>query len=266
MATTTTRLGLTKPATTDLVDVVVDLNTPYDVIDSVIPFVVCTSTTRPSVPYKGLAIYETDTHNHLVWSGTLWIHVTVPTVAATASIINPYTNQVIFSTATLEFLVYNGTSWVTVSNRTTILADIMNGAGAAQGVNAGTNTQTTSSASYSLPTTGTAVSAIFLAPPSGLVKVDYQLRASGTVGVAVYNSIEVRLGNVLGSGTVVKSAVDTDAIEIDMAAKGNNHAGFFLLTGLTAAQAYNARMLCRIDAAGTASMSNMIIVATPFIS
>lgn len=33
---------------------------------------VCTSTTRPSAPYEGQVIYETDTDRVLVWNGTRW--------------------------------------------------------------------------------------------------------------------------------------------------------------------------------------------------
>lgn len=34
---------------------------------------VCTSTTRPSAPYEGMMIYETDTNMVLVYDGTYWI-------------------------------------------------------------------------------------------------------------------------------------------------------------------------------------------------
>ena len=33
---------------------------------------VCTSTTRPSAPYTGQKIYETDTKNELTWDGSAW--------------------------------------------------------------------------------------------------------------------------------------------------------------------------------------------------
>jgi hypothetical protein len=33
---------------------------------------VCTSTTRPTAPYEGQHIYETDTDKVLVWNGTAW--------------------------------------------------------------------------------------------------------------------------------------------------------------------------------------------------
>jgi len=33
---------------------------------------ICTSTTRPTAPYEGQAIYETDTDKVLVWNGSAW--------------------------------------------------------------------------------------------------------------------------------------------------------------------------------------------------
>lgn len=37
---------------------------------------VCTSSTRPSNPYEGQTIYETDTDRVLVWGGSSWIIIT----------------------------------------------------------------------------------------------------------------------------------------------------------------------------------------------
>ena len=65
MATTTTRLALTKPAGTDVVDIDV-LNANADKIDTAVGAYICTSTTRPSTPYAGQVIYETD--SKLTWT------------------------------------------------------------------------------------------------------------------------------------------------------------------------------------------------------
>ena len=71
MATTTTRLALTKPAGTDVVDIDV-LNANADKIDANIGYVVCTSTTRPASPYSGMVILETDTGFVLTYQGGSW--------------------------------------------------------------------------------------------------------------------------------------------------------------------------------------------------
>lgn len=71
MATSTSKLGLTKPALTDNVDVTV-LNTNFDEIDTAAGFSIVTSTTRPASPWAGQAIFETDTELSFVWDGTAW--------------------------------------------------------------------------------------------------------------------------------------------------------------------------------------------------
>jgi hypothetical protein len=71
VATSTTRLGLTKPAGSDVVDVAV-LNANSDKIDAAVGIVVCTSTTRPLSPYEGQQIYETDTKNLQTYASGGW--------------------------------------------------------------------------------------------------------------------------------------------------------------------------------------------------
>jgi hypothetical protein len=71
MATNTTKLGLIKPDLTDIVDIG-DLNDNADDIDAAVGAAIVTSTTRPTSPWTGQIIYETDTNNTLVWDGTAW--------------------------------------------------------------------------------------------------------------------------------------------------------------------------------------------------
>lgn len=67
MATLTTRLSLSKPDTTDNVDIAV-LNANSDKLDAAVGSFMCTSTTRPSTPFNGQQIFETDTTNQYIWS------------------------------------------------------------------------------------------------------------------------------------------------------------------------------------------------------
>lgn len=66
MATTTTKLGLVKPDGGDLVDIAV-LNANADKIDASAGPTICTSTTRPTSPYNGQLIFETNTYNQYIW-------------------------------------------------------------------------------------------------------------------------------------------------------------------------------------------------------
>lgn len=67
MPTTTTRLALSKPLGTETVDIAV-LNANADKLDAAAGATICTSTTRPSTPYAGQIIYETDTSYYYVYS------------------------------------------------------------------------------------------------------------------------------------------------------------------------------------------------------
>lgn len=71
MATTSARLSLTKPSDAEDADIAT-INANMDKIDSFIGYHVCTSTTRPASPYVGLAIYETDTGNRYIYTGS-WV-------------------------------------------------------------------------------------------------------------------------------------------------------------------------------------------------
>lgn len=71
MATNTTKLGLIKPDFVDVVDVA-DLNSNADDIDAAVGFAIVTSTTRPSSPWAGQSIFETDTGSAFVWDGSAW--------------------------------------------------------------------------------------------------------------------------------------------------------------------------------------------------
>ena len=71
MATNTTRLDLIKPSYEDDVDVA-QLNINADLIDDAIGSKVVTSSTRPSSPFLGQLIYESDTEDSFVWDGSEW--------------------------------------------------------------------------------------------------------------------------------------------------------------------------------------------------
>jgi len=72
MATTTTRLGLTKPDYTDVVDVA-DLNTNADSIDAAVGFtIVADEAARPASPWTGQVIYQTDVASSFMWDGSAW--------------------------------------------------------------------------------------------------------------------------------------------------------------------------------------------------
>jgi hypothetical protein len=73
----TPRLGLYKANPDDYASVDTDINDNYDLLDAAMPPLVCTSGTRPSTPYEGQLIYETDTQRLMLRTSTnKWRSVT----------------------------------------------------------------------------------------------------------------------------------------------------------------------------------------------
>lgn len=118
--TTTTRLGLTKPATSDLVNIGT-LNANSDLIDGAVGAKVVTSGTRPSTPFDGQVIYETDTQKTYVYvsSTTSWKLLSASVTLCTSSTRpSPAAEgQVIYETNTKISYVYSSGSWVAVVSR-----------------------------------------------------------------------------------------------------------------------------------------------------
>ena len=73
MATSTTKLGLTKPDYVDVVDVA-DLNDNADLIDAAAGFtIVADAAARPASPWTGQVIYQTDEASSFMWDGSAWV-------------------------------------------------------------------------------------------------------------------------------------------------------------------------------------------------
>lgn len=96
--------------------------------------VVCTSGTRPSTPYTGMHIYETDTGAALYYSGTAWRYINETRLYSKGSSAGLFLeetdaaiNWALYATATKFRLNGNGTDLLTV-NRTPISVNLENGA------------------------------------------------------------------------------------------------------------------------------------------
>lgn len=124
MPTFTPRLGLVKPLTTELYDISV-ANGNMDFLDAApANLTICTSSTRPSSPDAGDAIFETDSLNVLVFHGGAWKAFNTRTVVCTnatrpASGLS-FGGMTIFETDTGNNLVRNSanTAWLPLSTYT----------------------------------------------------------------------------------------------------------------------------------------------------
>lgn len=78
MATYTSVLSLRRPnrvpGDNDVVDVAQDVNANMDTVDLNVNLRICTSSTRPTNPFLGREIYETDTAQARIWNGSTWAY------------------------------------------------------------------------------------------------------------------------------------------------------------------------------------------------
>ncbi len=76
---------------------------------------IVTSNTRPTNPFIGMMIYETDTHRLYSWNGTIWTYrggVILCTSITRPS--SPFIGLMIYETDTKTFLAYDGVTWGSV--------------------------------------------------------------------------------------------------------------------------------------------------------
>jgi hypothetical protein len=105
--------------------------------------------------------------------------------------------------------------------------------------------------------------AVFVAPPSGVVRLDYSgALVHSTAGMTAAWTPEVRTGATPGSGTVVLAASDNNRGSV----KGSNDVEAtrsMLLTGLIPGAQYNMRMLHISVNTGTAYFARLRVAVTP---
>ena len=91
---------------------------------------VCTSTTRPTAPYEGMMIYETDTDKVLVWNGSAWLYTTTPQTLEPGAW-TTYTAWSILQPGNVGTLTYNYSKYTVVNKVLTWNAHITVPAGSA---------------------------------------------------------------------------------------------------------------------------------------
>jgi len=72
---------------------------------------VCTSTTRPTSPFVGQVVYESDTFRMMAYTGSGWAAVNIAAFTSSSRPANPYQGQTIFETDTNRVTVWTGTVW-----------------------------------------------------------------------------------------------------------------------------------------------------------
>lgn len=115
MATTTSRLGLRKPGTADLVNVATDLNANFDELDLAMGAPgYATSAIPASGAFPGQLILETNNRRLLRWS-TNWEVLGIGVVTNTSQIVQPYSGQLVFNSTDNMLYQYRSSAWVAIA-------------------------------------------------------------------------------------------------------------------------------------------------------
>lgn len=282
----TAKLGLKMPDVGDFYDVL-KFNFNAQKIDDNLGVVICTSSTRPSAPWSGQQIYETDTRFSYVRSSGAWVqffgYLTLAASAAARPSTGLYNGYAIWRTDKKWMEVYDGTAWRTDHYMVVgALADITNPitgqrailttdgfeyrwSGSAWLLMTGTtvsdtqatNGTTTSGAYTATLTGGTTCSVVFVATASGKVLIgsNVNIDTPGNLGLC---SIEVRTGATPGSGTIVLAANNDDAL---LTSAQINISRTKALSGLTPGSSYNVRQLFAVTG-GTGNFKSKHLWAT----
>lgn len=174
----------------------------------------------------------------------------IPVVTATSDITTPFTGQIIFNVTDGLLYKYTGALWVPFQYNSVQLAP----------GDSGTITSTT----YINNRTGgvAQVGVAFKAPAIGSVRIDWACGVSNTVATNFsLASIEVRTGTTVGSGTIVLAASDNYTLQFSGTAE-TKITDYYLLTGLTPAADYNARIMFRTNAGTSTFNRPKILVAS----
>lgn len=160
--------------------------------------------------------------------------------------------QFIYETDTKLVRFWDGSAWQAIS---------LSSGAHVESATTGTTTSTTYITSL---TTAGVMGVAFVAPPSGIVKIDWAAaQFNSGLGYSL-SSVQVKNGNVVDSGTTFFAANDNDIIQSDNNATGVLRAGVStLITGLTVGNSYNVCMAHRV-ASGTGSFLRRRIIVTPW--
>lgn len=120
---------------------------------------------------------------------------------------------------------------------------------------------TTSTGFTATLTSGTACSVVFTAPPSGKVLIGNNCECLNSGGGYSVCTPQVRTGAVVGSGTLVLTAADNEAL-VNTGTSSNRNGATRLLEGLTPGAQYNVQQLFRVQS-GTGSFLRKQLIVTP---
>ncbi|SCL31922.1 hypothetical protein GA0070616_4357 [Micromonospora nigra] len=163
---------------------------------------------------------------------------------------------------------WSGSAWVAVASAAAYAAAFEPYALGYAG--SGSNVTGITSTSFE---TGTSFGTSFVAPASGAVLITWGglVRISATGDETIFLGMQVRDGNVVGSGNPIVTASDAETVRYRKPTTSSTSIGetqgdyHTRVTGLTAGAAYNVQLLHRVTA-GTGTVSNRRVSITRWIA
>lgn len=146
-----------------------------------------------------------------------------------------HVGQLIYETDFRRFVMYDGSQWIVTPQGTAFVGF--------------TDSGTTTSTSY----TGTRTSSsnvagvVFKAPLSGIVRIDWSAGLSNSGAGISLASIQVLTGAVIGSGSSVLAAADSNALQYGASAAELKLSDFYYVQGLTPNADYNTQIMYRVS-------------------
>lgn len=105
-------------------------------------------------------------------------------------------------------------------------------------------------------------SAVFTAPASGRARIDLWTRMQGDGTFRVFCGVEVRTGSVIGSGTIIRSPADNEAVQ-GQAVGIVSYSLPILQTGLTPGDTYHVRTMHKVAGGTTADIFTRKLLVSP---
>lgn len=131
--------------------------------------------------------------------------------------------------------------------------------------NADATLRTTTSTAYTSTLTAPNICGVaFTAPPSGKVKIHFDVDSANSGNNFTGTSPEVRQGSTVGSGTVFQAAADSTSVSTG-STTFESQGRMTLVTGLTPGTVYNVA-LCHRVVAGTGSFDRREVTVAPSLA
>lgn len=231
---------------------VVTLNFPWTVAAGAILPVRNQSERDAISAFDGFAVWRQDRDWVEIYDGAAWrvqkIAVCSSTTDRGTAVTNPYAGLLAVTTDTGSLWRYDGAAWLRVGGDS--FTDFQPTSGTS-----GSTTYTTTISG------GTACGCLFSVPSSGIVRIFNTAQMSNSTANYCFASPQVRTGGTIGSGTVILTASDDEALTMNGTVAFRMTATR-IIPGLTPGSTYNVQQLVKVGG-GTGTFVRKMLEVSP---